>query len=66
MAKFPRSNRKQYQIQRAGAVWQVWGFHRGVWKILAEADSRKEAKKFVQEQMKYYKFFREYQKGVKI
>lgn len=66
MAKYPRSVRKQFQLQRDGSTWQVWGFHRGVWKILAEEDSRKEAKKFVQEQMEYYKFFREYQKGVKI
>lgn len=66
MAKYPRSIRKQFQLQRDGTVWQVWGFHRGVWKMLTETDSRKNAKWFVRMQMEYHKLYLNYQKGVKI
>lgn len=62
MAKYPRSIRKQFQLQRDGSTWQVWGFSRGVWKMLTETDNRKDAKNFRREQTEYYKFFLEYQR----
>lgn len=62
MAKYPRSIRKQFQLQRVGSTWQVWGFHRGIWQILSMADTKKKAENFRREQTEYYKFFLEYQR----
>ncbi len=62
MAKYPRSVRKQFQLQRKGNSWLVYGFHRGIWRVLAEADSRKNAKELIKHQTEYYKFFLEYQR----
>lgn len=66
MAKYPRSIRKQFQLQRDGSTWQVWGFSRGVWKILTETDSRKNSKWFIKVQTEYHKLYLNYQKGARI
>ncbi len=62
MAKYPRSIRKQFQLQRDGSTWQVWGFRRGTWQMLGVAHTKKEAESFRREQTEYYRLFLEYQR----
>lgn len=52
MAKFPRSNRKRFQIQRGDIChpWEVWGFHLGEWTVLHTFSYKSQAKKWIAEQ----------------